>query len=292
MFHDLPSDDLTLSDGTRLVPGEMRQRGVAVGRHEAPAWESLPRFLARWTEAYAGVRRGEASIVALAAAHHRLAWMHPFLDGNGRVTRLHTHLLLHAAGLTHGLWSPLRGFARTETQYKALLQAADEHRRGDLDGRGNLTQAGLIDWVRYTLDVCIDQVSFMTQQLDVQGMRDRIRAALAYEAAVVKSGVREEALLPLHYLFATQAELGRADFKAMTGLGERVATSTVSALLQRGFLATDSPYGSLRFAVPRHALRFYFPALWPEAEQEQALLEAEGVRGRAGRGEGATRPGR
>lgn len=196
MFHDLPADDLTLSDGTRLVPGEMRQRGVAVGRHEAPAWESLPSFLARWTDAYAGVRRGEASIVALAAAHHRLAWMHPFLDGNGCVTRLHTHLLLHAAGLTHGLWSPLRGFARTETQYKALLQAADEQRRGDIDGRSNLTQAGLIEWVRYTLDVCIDQVSFMTQQLDVQAMRDRIRAALAYEAAVVKSGVREEALLP------------------------------------------------------------------------------------------------
>ena len=172
LFRDLPADDLTLSDGTLLVPGELRQRGVAVGCHEAPAWKSLPRFLARWTEAYAGVRRGEASIVALAAAHHRLAWMHPFLDGNGRVIRLHTHLLLHAAGLTHGLWSPLRGFARTETQYKALLQAAD-----------------LIDWVRYTLDVCIDQVTFMTQQLDVQGMRDRIRAALAYEAAVVKSGV-------------------------------------------------------------------------------------------------------
>jgi hypothetical protein len=139
MFHDLSAGDLTLSDGARLVPGEMRQRGVAVGRHEAPAWESLPRFLARWTEVYAGVRRG------------------------------------------------------------------------DLDGRGNLAQAGLIAWVRYTLDVCIDQVSFMTQQLDVLGMRDRIRAALAYEAAVVKSGPREEALLPLHYLFATQAELSRAD---------------------------------------------------------------------------------
>jgi hypothetical protein len=113
------------------------------------------------------------------------------------------------------------------------------------------------------------------QQLNVQGMRDRIQAALAYEAGVVKSGVRAEALMPLHYLFATQAELGRADFKAMTGLGDRLATATVSALLQRGFLATDSPYGSLRFAIPRHALRFYFPALWPEAEQDQALLDGD-----------------
>ena len=273
LFSGLPADDLQLSDGSALVPGEVRQRGVAVGRHEAPAWESLPGFLKRWQEVYSGTRRGEASIVALAAAHHRLAWMHPFLDGNGRVTRLHTHLLLHSWGLTNGLWSPLRGFARTETKYKTLLQAADEHRRGDLDGRGNLTQSGLIDWIRYTLEVCMDQVDFMQQQLNVQGMRNRIQAALAYETTVVKSGVRAEALMPLHYLFATQAELGRADFKAMTGLSDRLATSTVSALLQRGFLATDSPYGNLRFAIPRHALRFYFPALWPEAEQDQALLD-------------------
>lgn len=275
LFSDLPTDDLQLSDGSAMVPGEMRQRGVAVGKHEAPTWESLPQFLKRWQEVYSGTRRGEASIVALAAAHHRLTWMHPFLDGNGRVTRLHTHLLLHSWGLTNGLWSPLRGFARTETKYKALLQAADEHRRGDLDGRGNLTQSGLIEWIRYTLEVCLDQVDFMQQQLNVQGMRDRLQAALAYETTMIKSGVRAEALMPLHYLFATQAELGRADFKAMTGLSDRLATSTVSALLQRGFLATDSPYGSLRFAIPRHALRFYFPALWPEAEQDQALLDGD-----------------
>ena len=61
----------------------------------------------------------------------------------------------------------------------------------------------------------------------------------------------------------------------MTGLGERVATSALSTLLRRGFLASDTPYGDVRFAVPRHALRFYFPALWPEAEQDQALLQAE-----------------
>ena len=277
LFRDLPAADLALSDGGTMVPGELRSRGVAVGRHEAPTWQSLPSFLERWRRVYGGARRGEASIVALAAAHHRLTWMHPFLDGNGRVARLHTHLLLHGWELTRGLWSPLRGFARTEARYKALLQAADEHRRGDLDGRGNLTQAGLVDWIGYTLDICIDQVEFMAVQLDVRGMQDRIRAALTYEASVVKSGVREEALIPLHYLFATQGELGRADFKTMTGLGERVATTTLSALLQRGFVVTDSPYGALRFAIPRHALRFYFPALWPEAEQDQAWLEGEVV---------------
>lgn len=285
LFRDLPTDDLGLSDGSLLVPGQIRQRAAAVGRHEAPTPASLPGFLARWAKVYGQTRRGEAAIVALAASHHRLAWMHPFLDGNGRVARLHSHLLLHAWGLSKGLWSPLRGFARSEERYRALLAAADEHRRGDLDGRGNLSQAGLIDWIGYTLEVCIDQVEFMTRQIDINGMRGRIEAALAFDGSAMKSGVRPEALMPLHYLFATQTELGRAEFKTMTGLGDRVATEALSALLRRGFLATDSSYGKLRFAVPRHALRFYFPALWPEAEQDEALLQAEhGATGAVGGG--------
>jgi hypothetical protein len=35
-------------------------------------------------------------------------------------------------------------------------------------------------------------------------------------------------------------------------------------------VTSDSPYGKRRFAVPHHVLRFYFPALWPQAEQDEA----------------------
>ena len=267
LFGGLTPEDLTLADGSLLTPGQVRTRGVAVGIHEAPNAEALPAFLSRWEDVYGHSRRGEASIVALAAAHHRLAWVHPFLDGNGRVARLHTHLALHAQGLTNGLWSPLRGFARSEEKYRGMLRAADEHRRGDLDGRGNLTEAGLIDWISYTLETCIDQVRFMRKLLDVGSMRERIQAALIFEESK-KTGVRKEAALALHYLFSTNSELGRAAFKQMTGLGERVATDLISSLLKNGYLATDSAYGALRFAIPRSALRFYFPDLWPEAEAD------------------------
>lgn len=278
LFGELPKADLTLADGSLMVPGQLRHRGVTVGRHEAPTAASVPAFIERWGQVYGSARRGEAAVVAWAAAHHRLAWIHPFLDGNGRVARLHTHVLTRALGLGSGLWSPLRGFARSEARYKALLQAADEHRRGDLDGRGNLTQAGLVEWIAYVLDTCIDQVTFMARQLDLRSMRERIAAALAFEHHSLHSGVRPEALLALHYLFVTQDELGRAEFKAMLGLGDRLATEAISALLRRGFVSTDSAYGRLRFAVPRHALRFYFPALWPEAEQDPDL-EAVRLRG-------------
>lgn len=199
----------------------MRSREVSVGQHVAPAASSVPGLLHRWGGLYAGVCRGGAALVALAAAHQRLGWIHPFVDGNGRVMRLHTHSVLHALGYTGGVWSPLRGFARTVDRYYALLAAADEPRRGDLHGRGALSESALVDWIDYVLDTCMDQVQFMT------------------------------------------------------GLGDRTAVTLVTALVKRGLLRSDSPQGKVRFGLPMHALRFYFPALWPEAEADAATTQPE-----------------
>jgi len=68
--------------------------------------------------------------------------------------------------------------------------------------------------------------------------------------------------------FLTGGELGRCEFKSMTGLGDRTAVSALSALVKRGLLKSDKPQGKVRFALPLHALRFYFPALWPEADAQ------------------------
>lgn len=268
LFGRLPADDLRTGEGETIVPGQLRQREVRVGQHVAPAFAAVPALLARWADAYGGTRRGEAALLALAAAHHRLGWVHPFIDGNGRVMRLHTHAVLAALGYSGGLWSPLRAFARSAERYFALLAAADEPRRGDLDGRGNLSQQALVGWIGYVLSVCQDQVAFMSGLLRLGDMERRIAACLVYEEQTLRSGVRLAALRPLHYLFVTGSALERGEFKAMMGLGERTAGTVLKALLERRLLASDSPQGPLRFGLPLHALRFYFPALWPEAEAD------------------------
>lgn len=273
LFSRLPPEDLVTSESEPVVAGELRQREVQVGHHVAPAHASVPALLERWGQFYGDIRRGEAALLALAAAHQRLGWIHPFVDGNGRVMRLHTHTLLNALGYTGGLWSPLRGFARSRERYFALLAAADEARRGDLDGRGNLGEAALVDWIDYVLDICLDQVSFMRSMLDFSAIERRIAACLNFEQQSLRSGVRIEALRPLHYLFLSGVEMERGEFKRMTGLGERTAVTMLSSLLRRGLLRSDTVQGKLRFGLPLHALRFYFPALWPEAEADSAQAQ-------------------
>lgn len=268
LFGRLPVADLVTAENEPIVPGALRQREVQVGQHVAPVWSNVPQFLARWASCYGSVRRGEAALVALACAHQRLGWVHPFVDGNGRVMRLHTHTLLSALGYTGGLWSPLRGFARSTDRYYALLADADNARRGDLDGRGNLSEQALVAWCDYVLDVCQDQVGFMADMLDFETLKARIAACLVFEATVEKSGVRPESLRGLHYLFLSGEEMARGDFKSMLGMSDRGATDALGALVRRGMLKSDSPQGKVRFGLPQHALRFLFPKLWPEAEAD------------------------
>jgi len=87
----LPEDLLwvenpVIGERMEIFPGELRQRDVKVGRRIPISPGALPRFMRCFEEAYCGPGKTE-SIFAAAAAHHRLQWLHPFLDGNGRVAR-------------------------------------------------------------------------------------------------------------------------------------------------------------------------------------------------------------
>lgn len=253
-----------------VTPGEIRAREVRIKKHVAPAAAALPAMLQRWSTVYGTTRRGELQIVAAAAAHHRLVWIHPFLDGNGRVARLHSLAVLGALELTGGLWSPLRGLARQADRYSERLGNADMPRQGDLDGRGQLGERMLLEWIEFFLGSCLDQVRFMSRMWNLPEMQGRLAALLAHEEHVVRRGLRMQALRPLHYLFATQGEISRGDFASMTGLGERTATTLIGKLLDAGLLRSDSPRGLVRFGIPLGSLRFLFPSLWPEAEADAA----------------------
>jgi Fic family protein len=66
----------------RVVPGELRKRDVRVGGHVAISPGAVARFLKRFEDVYGHLGKTD-SILAAAPAHHRLVWIHPFVDGNG-----------------------------------------------------------------------------------------------------------------------------------------------------------------------------------------------------------------
>lgn len=260
LYERLDTVDRISDDGEIIVPGELRTREVSVGNHIPPKATSIPAFLLRTDQVYGNVRGSERLLIAAACAHHRLAWIHPFLDGNGRATRLQSHCAIWK--LSEGLWSTSRGLARSTDAYYTALKNADSPRRGDLDGRGNLSARGLFEWVKYFLAVCEDQSSFMSRMLALDGIKQRIEALIIFRSTIDKA-VRREAILPLIHIFAL-GPVTRGEFSQMTGLAERSARSLISKLLADRLLVTDSPYGPVRFGLPLDSLGMLFPSLYPE----------------------------
>ncbi len=140
--------------------------------------------------------------------------------------------------------------------------------RGDLDGRGNLSEQGLAEWVRYFLAICLDQQQFMGKLLDMQGVKSRLRQLVILRSSTVGADqpLRSEATLPLFHVFAA-GPLTRGEFSQMTGLGERTARKLLANLLRQGLLVSDRPHGPVRFGLPLDSLHILFPQLYPEALQ-------------------------
>lgn len=246
----------------KVVPGAFRDRYVEVGRHVAVSPGAVPRFLERLNEAYRRAGRIE-SILAAACAHHRLLWVHPFLDGNGRVARLMSYAMLRSSLDTRGLWSVARGLARREKDYKAHLEACDGPRRGDRDGRGTLSEAALASFTEFFLTTCIDQVEFMGSLMQADRLRDRIMIWTEEEmragALPPKSDIVLKAIL-------FQGKLERGEVDSMLGMSERAARRITSALLKAGAITSESTRAPLYLAFPAKYAERWMPGLFPEDE--------------------------
>lgn len=253
-------EDRESGERIRLAPGELRARDVRVGSHVPVSPGAVPRFLQRYEEVFARLGKAEA-ILAAASAHHRLLWIHPFLDGNGRVARLMAHAQLLALLDTGGVWSIARGFARSVTQYKALLANCDLRRRNDLDGRGNLSEEALAEFTRYFLETCIDQVAFMENLMQPDRLRARLLVWAEEEARLGKLPQRAGQLLEA---ILYRGELPRGEVAGVLNIPERSARRVTSELLRQGVFVADSTRAPLRLAFPAVLASRWMPGLFPD----------------------------
>lgn len=262
----------------RMTPGEWRARAeedVAVGRHIPPASGEVPAFMAYFYTRFAfnpppgagltAVGAGKAKrILAMATAHHRFNWIHPFPDGNGRVSRLMSHAMAQAAGIgAHGLWSVSRGLARGldvgaagRLEYKQHMAWADEPRQGDRDGRGNLSLKGLEVFATWFLKTCLDQIAYMAELFDLGQLSKRIERHIALSNGFVPESnwLLQEALV--------RGEFDRGEAERITRMPERSARRVLRDLTDAGLLASETPKGPVSLRFPADTLDTLFPRLY------------------------------
>jgi Fic family protein len=244
-----------------VIPGEYRTHDATIGRHNPVSPAAIPGYMNHFSNGFDPKRiRFESAVFAAAAAHHRLVWIHPFLDGNGRVARLYSHAFLRRAGIGCDIWSVARGLARTVNDYKAALARADWPPQGMSDGRGTLSESGLVEFCDYWVGTCLDQVRFMSALLEPGALISRMRTFVQVEAAQDKLDAR---VLPVLTHALTIGEIPKAEASGMMGLQERQARRLLEPLIERGFLSDGgSKFAPWRLAFPIGESDLLFPRLF------------------------------
>jgi len=245
----------------QVIPGAIRDTDVHVGSHLAPHPVNLNSFLVRFEEAYNPEKLSKMRrIISTACAHHRFLWIHPFLDGNGRVARLMSYAMFMREEVGSSMWSIARGLARNHAEYKALLMAADNQKQNDYDGRGTLSEKALVNFCKFFLETCVDQVRYMDSILKPEELDKRIKT---YTENEITLGHLLKGSYPILREALLIGEIERGKASELTGYKERQARTVVSQLLDNGLLVSDTPKGRLRLGFPIKAVEVWFPALYP-----------------------------
>jgi Fic family protein len=262
-FSHLPEDyhwvtDPDTHERWRISPGEYRQRYIKVGRHQAVSPGAVPRFMRAFEQGYRQLGKTDR-ILAAAAAHHRFVWIHPFLDGNGRVARLMSDAMLRSSVDASGLWSVTRGLARQEKRYKDLLAACDLPRRNSLDGRGNLSEEELTAFTIFFLETAIDQVNYMHDLVQPKRIEARIGLFVQEEIRAANLN-RFTEQMALHLLL--YGEQPRRRVLDIAGGETETAGAALAHLIKIGLVREQAD--SISIDLPVRLLPRLLPGLFPD----------------------------
>lgn len=264
----LKIEDIQNHTTIEMRPGELRERDVRIGQHIAPDPEALLSLFSKYELLYTLPQHTTQArkIIYAMASHHRLMWLHPFLDGNGRTARLVLDGIFSSIDLKgYGLWNISRGLSRQSEEYKKYLALADIVRQGDLDGRGALSSKNFHAYIRFMLETALDQVEFMSKNLKMNSLHDRIEKYIQLS----KEGLIGDKPLPKYseFLFKELLIVGavpRGKVADIIGTKERTARTLIKELTEMDYLESDTPKSAIRLKFNAYFASYIFPELIPQ----------------------------
>jgi len=136
-----------------------------------------------------------------------------------------------------------------------MMDLADSPRRGDRDGRGNLSSAALKTFSEWFLKVTLDQITFSAKLFDLSDLDRRYRR-------LVSDTIDDKRAPELISAVFRHGALDRGDAQIVLKTSERTARNTLSKLTTAGFLTSASAKTPVRLAFPLDYRERLFPNLF------------------------------
>ncbi len=150
-------------------PGAYRNVPVRIAQadHLPPEFIAVPQYMNELVAFINADHPPKYDLIKIALTHHRFGWIHPFRNGNGRVVRLLTYLLLIKYGFNvqagGRLLNPTAVFCNNRDTYYRMLALADT---GTTEGREA--------WCVYVLQGILDELHKVDQLTDFDYLRRKI----------------------------------------------------------------------------------------------------------------------
>jgi hypothetical protein len=210
-------------------PGRYRTGGIEVTspRGGAPAYvgppaDDVPGLMdqvVQWLE------RGDVAApvaVRAAMAHLHVVSVHPFRDGNGRISRIVQSLVLARGGLLAAEFVSIEEHLRRNTDaYYAVL--------GEVQGGAYQPERDASPWVRFCVEAHIEQARLRLQQLD-----EAARRWESLEALIVERGWPDRLAIALEQSLFHGVD--RSSYMAEADIAAPTASSDLRRLLDAGLV--------------------------------------------------------
>ncbi len=226
--HKIISDGLVKEGSKR--PGEYRNSNVWIkgANFVPPDFTQVPDYMEEWIEVVNRPIKEQYHLIRLALAHHRLVWIHPFDNGNGRVARVLMYAMLLRDGFNievGRLISPSGIFYNNRQLYYDMLSRADTGRKEDL-----------ILWVEYVLSGIKHHAERVISLMDAIFLEKEVFRPMLDR--MMKSGL----LTKLEFVVLSVASRGdlfrNADIRRSVGsrVSSTVVSRAISSCVNKGYL--------------------------------------------------------
>jgi Fic family protein len=224
--------------------------------HEGEAAADVPGYmdwLCGWLKKNRERRETYPVPVLAGVAHWAVTWIHPFADGNGRMARLLTGMILLREGLLHRrVFSFERHYARDKDAYLLALRTVRRHDKN------------LAPWLEYFLDGLANEYERIAVRVDT----------LARISAHVRAGTelnlrQEKALTDL--VMTQRSRFTRAEYQQIAGVGLSTAKEDIADLVHAGILRANHRGRSTDYVFARQADGALRPTKWTDERIEAEM---------------------
>lgn len=189
-LHKIIIDGLDATKEGSSNPGNYRIKNVEIknAAHTPPMNIKVPEYMEELINFINADASLQEILLKVAIAHHRLVWIHPFDNGNGRMSRILTYAMLKKAKFDKiSLLNPAAVFCIKRTEYFDKLSLADTG-----------SETGLLEWCRFVLSGLLNELTKLRRLLDGEYFRNTIlKPAIANTYRYSKITVEEAKVLDL-----------------------------------------------------------------------------------------------